>query len=269
MSTDTKTRWYDHLLDPWETRTSRLPARWNEAAAESGERPRVLTGVSDWLGLGVRIDWLCDLLLVIAATPNLDWFLGTSRPELWKQRMQAVTVFYVASGSRAAAERLLPAHKLASAWLSGTPPANVRIGSQGSTQREFDVLAANIRAIPACGRFFVFEALLEPIHIRPSIWPVCMSWPAQYASPAAARADGAKVTLSRQRLISAERASGLIDTVIVTGYGVTHSHNWICELKTQCAESGTPIYIEADSRSNLVDSVGPKNAFATLRPLTP
>lgn len=46
--------------------------------------------LGDWLDEEVPIEWLRDLLILIHATPNLDWQLLTKRPQNWRSRIQAV-----------------------------------------------------------------------------------------------------------------------------------------------------------------------------------
>jgi protein gp37 len=83
-----------HAADPhWGPNASRLlasestwraPFRWDAAAAESGERPRVFAfSMGDWAEAWKRAELrpaVARLFATIALTPNLDWLLLTKRP---------------------------------------------------------------------------------------------------------------------------------------------------------------------------------------------
>lgn len=147
----------------------RQPLKWNREADRllSGEltadpdkvrRPRVFcASLADWLDPEVPIEWLADLLVLIAETPHLDWLLLTKRPQLWRERMGAI----------AADEWGLPlgAAILAQQWLAGTAPANIWLGTTVEDERRADERIPALLTIPAEVRFLSMEPLLEQVDL--------------------------------------------------------------------------------------------------------
>lgn len=120
-------------------------------------RPRIFCGsLMDWLDPAVPIEWLADLLARIAATPHLDWLLLTKRPQLWRERMEAV----VAHGHN---HGPTPGTQLAFDWLRGETPANVCIGSTIEDQQRADERREHLKAIPARVRFVSYEPALGSV----------------------------------------------------------------------------------------------------------
>ena len=153
----------------------RQPLKWNREAGRllSGEltadpdkvrRPRVFcASLADWLDPEVPVQWLADLLALIGATPNLDWQLLTKRPELWRERMQAVVAHGDAKTSRWSDK---PAAVAAGMWLAGIRiPPNVWIGCTVEDQRRADERIHDLMAIPAMVQFLSMEPLLEAVQI--------------------------------------------------------------------------------------------------------
>lgn len=107
----------------------KLPLKWNReagqlAALQAGSvhgihrRPRVFcASLADWLDDEVSINWLSDLLYLVAKCSNLDWLMLTKRPHLWRSRLEAV------------AELEDVGSKIAQVWLNGTHLRNVWIGT--------------------------------------------------------------------------------------------------------------------------------------------
>ena len=62
----------------------RKPLRWNDTLPiKLGRRPRVFcASLADVFDTEVDDSWRADLMLLIAATPNLDWLLLTKRPHV-------------------------------------------------------------------------------------------------------------------------------------------------------------------------------------------
>ncbi len=138
----------------------RQPLRWNKAAAQAGVRRRVFcASLGDWLDPEVPVEWLADLLELIASTPRLDWQLLSKRPELWRERLEAAAAFE--------RSKPLPLHfGPASNWLAGNAPANVWIGTTVEDQRRADERIPALLSIPARVRFLSMEPLLEAVDLQ-------------------------------------------------------------------------------------------------------
>jgi protein gp37 len=67
----------------YRTRDWSTPAAWNRKAAKLGLRYRVFSNsLSDFFDVEVPDTWRNDAMVVIEATPNLDWLLLTKRPKV-------------------------------------------------------------------------------------------------------------------------------------------------------------------------------------------
>lgn len=136
-----------------------LPLRWNRKAAAAGVRTKVFcASLADWLDPEVPAEWLSDLLGLIDATPNLKWQLLTKRPELWRERMEAVR-------DRWAPVAELNGKLLAGNWLTGTAPMNVWVGTTVEDQRRADERIPALLSIPAKVQFLSMEPQLEAVQI--------------------------------------------------------------------------------------------------------
>jgi protein gp37 len=132
-------------VDNWKQ-----PRKWDREAAKLGVRHRVFcASLADWLDDEVPIEWLTDLLTLIAATPNLDWLLLTKRPENWYRRIS------LAEG------------EMAESWIDcrGSIPQNVWIGTSAEDQTRWDERMPELLRIPAVVRFVSAEPLLSAIHM--------------------------------------------------------------------------------------------------------
>lgn len=131
----------------------RKPRQWNKAAAAGMvERPRVFcASLADWLDEEVPIEWLGDLLSMIYDTPNLDWLLLTKRPENF-YRLEEAKVWSNYQSSVAA-------------WIDGTPPPNVWLGTSVEDQARADQRIPKLLELPACVRFLSCEPLLAPVDL--------------------------------------------------------------------------------------------------------
>lgn len=109
---------------------------WNNHAAKDGTRPRVFcASLADWLDHEVPVEWLADLLRLVASTPNLDWLLLSKRPALWRQRLEAVCE--------------IDGDSIAWSWLKGNAPQNVWVGFTAEDGQWFDKRWADAKNIPA------------------------------------------------------------------------------------------------------------------------
>jgi len=107
-------------------------------------RPRVFcSSLADWLDDEVHLEWLVDLLDLIRQTPSLNWLLLTKRPENWYRRIAeaGLTANY-------ASPRNGPTAEMALAWIKGTPPTNVWIGTTVEDQARADQRIPLLLSIP-------------------------------------------------------------------------------------------------------------------------
>ena len=121
-------------------------------------RPRVFcASLADWLDDEVPIQWLADLMRLIAETPNLDWLLLTKRPQNFRSRIHAAFM-ETACGS-------MDADNMMSEWEDGTSPANVWVGTSAEDQTRWDERMPLLMDIPARVRFVSAEPLVGRIHM--------------------------------------------------------------------------------------------------------
>lgn len=150
------------------------PLKWDrEAAMRSAPivhfpRPRVFcASLADWLDDEVPVEWLSDLLYLVAKCSHLDWLLLTKRPQNWMSRMRAVA----AIGDVGA--------QVAKAWLNGHSLPNLWIGTTVEDQQRADERIPALLAIPARVRFLSCEPLLSKVRmwlakgIREIDWVIC------------------------------------------------------------------------------------------------
>lgn len=142
------------------------PLRWNTAAKLSGERHLVFcASLSDWLDDAVPVEWLADLLGLIASTPKLSWQLLTKRPENWKLRLTAVVSLQDVEQPRMGWRGIATAI----GWLRGNAPANVWVGTTVEDQKRADERIPHLLAIPAAVRFLSVEPQIEAIDLQANL----------------------------------------------------------------------------------------------------
>ncbi len=263
MGADTKITWATHSFNPWigctkvspacahcyaenyalrygrtewgpgkaRVRTSaanwKKPLSWDREAKALGTRPRVFcASLADWLDDdGVPIEWLCDLLVLIRATPHLDWLLLTKRPENWYSRIsEAATV----EGSDDSIESWVDCIDMPE---RGVIPENVWIGVTAENQECADKRIPHLLSIPAKVRFLSCEPLLGPVLLRslrdaddPLAWTDSLT--------------GYRMCDGMNEAVQGER----IHWVIAGGESGPHarpSHpEWFRLLRTQCVAAG-------------------------------
>ncbi|MBD2036983.1 phage Gp37/Gp68 family protein [Leptolyngbya sp. FACHB-321] len=196
MATNSKIEWTTHTFNPWigctevspgcahcyardmmERRYHRVqwgagqprsrttadywkqPTRWQRQAQANGQRDRVFcASLADWLDDEVPIDWLADLLTLIAATPHLDWLLLTKRLEHWSDRLKAVSRLTHDGAA------------IASTWLEGNAPVNVWLGTTVEGQQQANDRIPMLLEIPTTLRFLSCEPLLEALSLEPWLY---------------------------------------------------------------------------------------------------
>jgi protein gp37 len=136
-------------------------------SAKAGVRTKVFcASLADWLDPEAPSFWLCDLLELIASTPNLDWQLVTKRPELFRDRMASVMRDWEGT----------PGAKVADRWRNfRISPKNVWFGCTAENQKTFDHRTQEMAYIDARVKFLSMEPLLESVKMnfgltRPVDW---------------------------------------------------------------------------------------------------
>lgn len=182
--------------------------------------------LADWLDNEAPIDWLADLLSLIAATPNLDWLLLSKRIGNWRARI-AQAEDYIAT-------RMLNGRgdncgwTIASNWLAGEAPRNVWLGATVVNQVETDRDVPKLLSVPAKVRFLSIEPMLGQIDLRRAFFGHCPThdFPGGFC-------------LQR-------RHPGVqhLGWVICGGESGPHARpmhpDWPRSLRDQCAEAGVP-----------------------------
>lgn len=183
--------------------------------------------LADWLDNEVRIEWFVDLLDLIRRTPDLDWLLLTKRIGNWRKRiLEAIS--FKGGISLELADWL-------GAWLDGTPPSNVWLGSTICNQAEADRDIPKLLALPTAVRFLSVEPLLGPVDLTGHLWG--------RAVPCAECPKDADCGcgMSARGEMSDEPA---LHWVIVGGESGPKARpmhpDWVRSLRDQCAAAGMP-----------------------------
>lgn len=198
------------------------PLRWNAACAATfnrDPRPRVFcASLADWLDDdNVPVEWLADLFDLVRRCQNLDWQLLTKRPENWIMRLRAV---------RDRVSTNSAVYDWVCAWLGGTPPSNVWIGTSVGTQKGVDKRVPEVLNIPARVRFLSCEPLLQKITLPET----CLH---QWISDGSVRAE-----------YNGPRIHWVI-TGGESGPGARPMHpDWARSLRDQCAAAGVPFFFK-------------------------
>jgi protein gp37 len=204
--------------------------RWNRKAQASGQRDRVFcASLADWLDDEVPIEWLADLLDLIAQTSHLDWLLLTKRIENWRDRLHEV-VRHTHNG----------ASTLASTWLDGNAPNNVWLGTTVEGQKQANERIPLLLETSAKVRFLSVEPLLEPIQIEPWLYAL---------HPMPGYING--------NAYGNSHSTNKIDWVICGGESGkdarTFDLHWARSLREQCQAAGVLFFFK-QTGSNAIDS---------------
>jgi protein gp37 len=140
------------------------PHRWNKAAQEAGERRRVFCGsLMDWLEDRPDLDVpRAHLFKTISETPHLDWLLLTKRPENWHNLLQRAYGVAAAENGDVLGE---PVMAWIDAWLHGSYPPNVWVGTSVEDQQRADKRIPLLLQIPARVNFLSCEPLLGDVDV--------------------------------------------------------------------------------------------------------
>jgi protein gp37 len=149
----------------------RKPLRWDNDAADTGERRRVFaSSLCDVFEDrdDLHAPRLC-LWKLILNTPNLDWLLLTKRPENVLPSLRKV---HDLSRKNGLIDDCL------GAWIDGSyPPDNVWLGVSVENQAEADRRIPILLSIPARVRFLSVEPLLGPVDLEPYLAPAWVAEP--------------------------------------------------------------------------------------------
>ena len=115
---------------------------------------------SDWLDERCGVSLFAEFLVEITRAENVDVLLLTKRPERFAKAMRDTVLWADQNGMEAAA-------KIADAWSSGKPPANVWLGVSVEDNVRLPRIEL-LNNIPAAVRFVSFEPLLETLNPQPS-----------------------------------------------------------------------------------------------------
>lgn len=180
-------------------------------------RPRVFcASLADWLDDEVPLEWLADLLGLIAQTPNLDWLLLTKRPELWRHRIREV------AESGFPGELARRGMHFAEDWFwdRRCSPENVWIGTSVEDQVRAQERIPYLLRIPARVRFLSMEPLLGPVDLG----------------------------ISPPRGHTAETYHAGIHWVIVGGESGAEARPmhpvWARKIRDECAAAGVPLFFK-------------------------
>ncbi len=176
---DTKRRGYVRWgpgAERRRTKTWGQPRKWDREHeaffAEHGRRRRVFCASwADWLDPEVPVEWLADLLELIAVTPHLDWLLLTKRPELWRGRMEEARDGFQL-GHEGSTHLSEDARVLIYNWVSPlhrTPPQNVWMLATAEDQQRLGERLPELLRIPALVRGLSCEPLLGPLSMEEAV----------------------------------------------------------------------------------------------------
>lgn len=192
-------------------------------------RPRVFcASLADWLDDEVPIEWLADLLMLIHATPNLDWLLLTKRPENFRNRLEAAYSSPGMGSQEAQADWIWN-------WSNGygCVPRNVWIGTTVEDQARADERIPQLLAIPARVRFLSCEPLLAAVSLS-HISPINKNAPCSTNA----------LTGETHWPDNDSDAGPKIDWVICGGESGANARpmhpDWARSLRDQCATAGVP-----------------------------
>lgn len=188
MGANSKIEWTHHTFNPgvlgiWGKDGTRpvaaeaywkQPERWNREAEAAGERRRVFcASLADVFENRPELrEPRLRLFDLIRRTPHLDWLLLTKRPKNVKPLVfwafERCESSYPADPtphiSRATCE-VGGLNEWFRAWMSGSPPANLWLGTSVEDQTRADERVPALLAVPAAVRFLSCEPLLGPVDL--------------------------------------------------------------------------------------------------------
>lgn len=278
MAMNSKIEWTHHTFNPWigctkvsegcancyaETRSKRfpdqgqwgqngtrrvtsesnwkLPLRWNRAAEKAGERHRVFCAsladvfeADDTMPEGSRLPVMnarVGLFHLIMDTPHLDWLLLTKRPENIRPVLDSLRQEANHIGDFKLSEML-------TAWLDGSPPHNVWLGTSVENQEQADKRIPALLRVPAALHFLSMEPLLGEVSLGCSEYDYLAGWNTEI------RWNGNPDSLPE---LDPYRTDA-IDWVIVGGESGKNARpmhpDWVRSIRDQCASAGVPFFFK-------------------------
>lgn len=147
------------------------PLKWNREAAAAGRRDRVFcASLADvFEDREELVPWRLELLDLIRKTPSLDWLLLTKRPENVRPMLTAAAeglrTKLITEAPSPASVALFELHNWLALWLTGTPPANVWLGTTAEDQERADWRIPVLLDVAAVVHFVSAEPLLERVDL--------------------------------------------------------------------------------------------------------
>lgn len=217
-------------------------------------RPRVFcASLADWLDDEVPVEWLADLLVLIHATPNLDWMLLTKRPENFQKRIYNATLCLDSSAPLDVVGVPVPSDGpnaavalMCEKWrLDAASPANVWIGTTVEDQQRADERIPKLLKIPARVRFLSCEPLLGAVDLRFK-GSTDVNFPDDFDSWTEKKKDQWFSDIARATYIA--RCENGIDLVICGGESGPDARpmhpDWARSLRDQCVDAGVPFFFK-------------------------
>lgn len=204
-----------------------LPVRWEKQHAEfhqvHGRRRRVFcASLADVFDTRVPPEWFNDLMMLIQATPNLDWLLLTKRPQ---NILRRVWDFGCPASNGL---RTLPGN----VWLGTTVEDQIR-----ANRNVLELLHAKV-ALQAPVAFLSMEPLLEQVRIDELDGPKGAIVRPLLGQMVATRLTGGVATVQFPK----------VDWVIVGGESGPCARpmhpDWVRSLRDQCAAAGTAFFFK-------------------------
>lgn len=140
---------------------------------ETFHRRRVFSlSLGDWLDPEVPIESLAEMLDTVRQCGDLQWLLVTKRPELWRERIEAVRDF-------AATQRWGCLWDWCCSWLSGNPRKHIMVLTSVENQQAADERIPVLLDIPATQHGLSCEPLIGPVNLDRFFWDKGMDrmWP--------------------------------------------------------------------------------------------
>jgi protein gp37 len=126
------------------------------------QRPRVFSAsLADVWDEEVCAEWRADFLRLVMQTRHLDWLLLSKRPGLWRKLVTEARDWQAQAGRYHPRDAWFI--EALTAWLDGTPPDNVWIGTSIGTRAGYEARMAEFLCIPARVHFLSMEPLLEAV----------------------------------------------------------------------------------------------------------
>jgi protein gp37 len=245
------------LKGDFSQRRRTVPSTWNKArawdrkAAAAGTRTKVFcASLADWMDNQVPIEWLVDLLDLIRTTPALDWQLLTKRPQNVRKRLEAAMLHVVGEGTHMARYGWLRA------WLSGSPPANIWLGTTVENQAEAERRIPHLLEVPARVHFLSCEPLLGRVDLRSlalgnGVFLDAMTGHHHCSMKAAAGGDLRGALGDMPILPSPKPPIGWVITGGESGPGAREADpEWYRVLRDECQLNGVPFFMKQMSAAS-------------------